>query len=62
MQLSPKARAFLAQSPTLIGHVAGHAFYKHPTQGDHSPLIQITPEGKVHLSNRHHLPEPHDLT
>ena len=61
MQLSDKARAFLAKKPTLIGRVAGHAFYEHPTYGDESPLIMITPDGKVKKSDHWELPDASDI-
>lgn len=59
--LSDKAKAFLAKSPTHIGTVSGRAYYEHPTLGDESPLIEITPEGKVRVSEWYDLPRPCDL-
>lgn len=59
--LSDKARTFLAKKPTLIGCVAGHRFYEHPTYGDESPLIMITPDGKVKRSDHWELPAIEDL-
>jgi hypothetical protein len=61
MQLTDKARAFLAKHPTLIGRVAGHAFYEHPTLGDEAPLIMITPKGEVKRSDWYDMPTIHDL-
>ena len=56
LPLSDKARAFLAVNPTFIGIVAGHYFYEHPTRGDESPLIMISPNGKKTLSDHWELP------
>jgi hypothetical protein len=54
--LSDNAKAFLARNPTLVGVVAGHAFYEHPTRGDESPLIVIGPDGRKELSEHWELP------
>ena len=54
--LSDNAAAFLARNPTLIGVVAGHSFYEHPTRGDESPLIVICPDGRKKLSDHWELP------
>lgn len=59
--LSDKAKAFLAKQPTLIGRVAGYSFYEHPTKGDESPLIVISPEGQIKLSDYYELPSFDDL-
>ena len=54
---SDKAKAFLAKQPTHIGTVSGYDFYEHPTKGDESPLMVITPDGKVHATYEWELPE-----
>ena len=59
--LSDKAKAFLSKNPTLIGTVAGHRFYEHPDLGDESPLIEITPAGKVRRSEFWEVPDLWDL-
>jgi hypothetical protein len=59
--LSDKAAAFLARKPTLIGIVAGNYFYEHPTYGDESPLVMISSEGNVRLSDHYELPDIWDL-
>ena len=41
------AIAFLAKDPTFLGRVNGVDLYEHPSLGDESPLMAITPEGKV---------------
>jgi hypothetical protein len=60
--LSDKAKAFLAKGPYYIGIVAGHTFYEHPTYGDESPLVMITPEGKVKVSTFWDMPSREELT
>lgn len=57
MALSDKARAFLAKKPTLIGRVAGIAFYEHPELGDESPLIAILKDGRVKRSPYWDMPD-----
>jgi hypothetical protein len=59
--LTEKAKAFLAKNPTAIGTVAGHKFYEHPTLGDESPLIVITPDGNVQVSDFWELPTREEL-
>jgi len=59
--LSDKAKAFLEKKPYLIGTVAGHTFYEHPTYGDESPLVMITPEGKVKVSAFWDMPTASEL-
>ena len=61
LPLSANAKAFLANDPTLIGIVAGHYFYEHPTMGDESPLIVITPDGKKRTSDFWELPTVEEL-
>jgi hypothetical protein len=51
-----KARNFLAKNPTKIGVVLGFHFYEHPTEGDESPLVVVTPDGKVKLSDYWEIP------
>lgn len=58
---SDKARAFLAKKPTYIGIVAGTRYYEHPEKGDESPLMAITPEGELKLSDFWELPDIHDV-
>jgi hypothetical protein len=62
LPLSDNARAFLARNPTMIGVVAGHWFFEHPTMGDESPLVVITPDGKKRLSDFWELPSVEELT
>lgn len=54
---SDKAKAFLAKQPTFIGTVSGYDFYEHPEMGDESPLLVVTPDGKVHKTYEWELPE-----
>jgi hypothetical protein len=61
MQLSDKARKFIAKNPTLIGVVLGYRFYEHPTYGDEHCLMMITPEGKVKSSGWHDVPTLDEL-
>lgn len=62
MKLSDKAKAFLNRKPTLIGRVAGHAFYEHPEHGDEAPLVMIDPEGRVSLSDWYDVPTADEIT
>jgi hypothetical protein len=59
--LSDNAKAFLKNKPVLLGTVAGHWFYEHPTKGDESPLVVITPNGKAILSTFWEVPSMEDL-
>lgn len=59
--LSDKAKAFLAKSPEHIGSVAGYDFYEHPTYGDESPLMMITPDGKIKCSDFWEMPDAFEL-
>lgn len=59
--LSDKAKTFLANKPYLIGAVAGHNFYEHPTRGDESPLLVIGTDGKLKLSDHWELPSVEEL-
>jgi len=52
-----KARAFLAKNPTFIGCVNGVDLYEHPTRGDESPLVAVTPSGRVRLTDCWELPD-----
>jgi hypothetical protein len=61
MNLSDKAKAFMTKHPALIGVVLGFRFYEHPSKGDESPLVMITPEGKVKLSDYWDVPTTEDL-
>lgn len=61
IMLSDKAKSFLAKDPTFIGEVKGHKYYEHPTLGDESPLIEITPKGKVRISEFWELPSEYEL-
>ena len=61
MTLTENARKFLDRKPTLIASVAGRRFYEHPTKGDESPLVEITREGKVRLSDFWEAPSLEDL-
>ena len=61
-KLSDKAQKFLAKKPTLIGSVAGSKFYEHPTGGDESPLIEITPQGTIILTGWWDLPTVDELS
>ena len=61
MTLSDKAKAFLAKNPERIGAIAGHTFYEHPIYGDESPLMVITPEGKIKRSEFWELPTLEEL-
>lgn len=54
-----KARAFLAKGPTLLGRVHGVDLYEHPTLGDESPLIAITIDGRVKMTEHWEVPS-HD--
>lgn len=49
---TPKAIRFMAKKPTYIGTVHGVDLYEHPVLGDESPLVAITPAGRV-LSTEH---------
>lgn len=60
--LSDKAKTFLANKPYLMGVVAGHKFYEHPTRGDESPLLVIGPDGKLKLSDHWEVPSWDELT
>lgn len=51
-----KAKAFLNKKPTLIGRVRGYDLYESPTMGDESPLIAITPDGRVKKTYHWELP------
>ena len=55
--LSEKSREFLSRYPTLIGIVAGSYYYEHPTLGDESRLIVISPDGKKSISEFWELPD-----
>ena len=57
-----KARAFLAKNPTLIGRVLGVDLYESPTYGDESPLIAITPDGRVKKTDHWELPSALEAT
>lgn len=54
----------IAKEATLMGNVAGVPFYEHPVYGDESPLLYITKDGRVKLSDHYELPTydelPHD--
>lgn len=60
--LTEKAKRFLAKNPTLIGSVAGHKFYEHPTLGDESPLVVINPDGEIDISDWWELPTTSELS
>ena len=45
MALSDNARRFLDKNPTQLARFGGYRLYEHPTLGDESPLIMITPAG-----------------
>ncbi len=47
---------FLAKKPTLLGRVNGVDLYEHPELGDESPLMAITPEGKVRRTDHWEVP------
>lgn len=51
-----KAKAFLAKNPTLIGRVHGVDLYESPTMGDESPLIAVTPMGRLKRTEHWELP------
>jgi hypothetical protein len=59
--LSDNAKVFLKLNPVLLGNVAGHWFYEHPTKGDESPLVVITPNGEKRLSGFWEVPSMEDL-
>ena len=52
-----KARAFIAKNPTFIGSVNGVDLYEHPEHGDESPLVAITPSGRVRPTDCWELPD-----
>lgn len=54
--LAPKAKEFLSRNPTLIGTVAGVAFYEDPTRGDEVPMIAIV-KGKKKFTEWYEMPE-----
>jgi hypothetical protein len=60
-RLSEKAERFLAKKPEYIGTIRGYRFYEHPTLGDESPLIVITPGGKLRKSDFWELPDGLDI-
>lgn len=45
--LSDKARAFLAQSPTKLGTAGPFTLWEHPTRGDTAPVCMLTPCGRI---------------
>lgn len=51
----------LAAMGTLIGSVCGVPFYEHPVHGDESPLLYITKDGRVKLSDFWELPTVEEL-
>ena len=57
---TPNAK-LVATTATLVGSVAGCPFYEHPTQGDESPLLYITKDGRVKLSDFWDLPSYDEL-
>jgi hypothetical protein len=60
-ELSDKARAFLAENPTLVGRVLGFKIYEHPTRGDESLLYLITQEGNLKRLSYYELPSAEEL-
>jgi hypothetical protein len=54
--LFPKAAAFMAKNPTLIGRVGDCNFYEHPTLGDEHALIAVTDEGKKVMTPFYDMP------
>lgn len=54
------ATKFLAKGPTLLGRVHGVDLYEHPTLGDESPLMAITPDGRVKRTGHWEVPSPED--
>jgi len=61
IDLSDKARAFLAKNPTHIGTVLGVDYFEHPTLGDEAPLVMIGTDGKVRHSDHWDLPTAEEL-
>lgn len=55
-----KAKAFLAENPTLIGRVHGVDLYEHPSLGDESTLIAITADGRKKHTDHWELPSYDD--
>lgn len=51
----------VAEVATLIGTVAGVPFYEHPEHGDEAPLLYITRDGRVKLSDWWELPAYDEL-
>jgi hypothetical protein len=51
----------IASSATLIGVVAGVPFYESPAYGDESPLLYITKDGRVKISDYWELPDYDEL-
>lgn len=52
-----KAKALVAKA-TRVGVVCGVPFYEHPTLGDECPLLYITADGRVKVSDHWELPDP----
>ena len=57
---SDKAKKITAKA-TLIGIVAGVPFYESPIYGDESPLLYITKDGRIKISDYWELPEYDEL-
>lgn len=51
----------VAKEATLIGSVCGVPFYEHPVHGDESPLLYITKDGRVKLSDFWEMPTVDEL-
>lgn len=51
----------IAKTATFIGNVSGVPFYEHPTLGDESPLLYITKDGRVKVSDFWELPTYDEL-
>ena len=41
LDLSEKAKAFLAQKPAVLGVIADRTYYEHPIYGDEVPMYYI---------------------
>lgn len=51
----------IAENATFIGNVGGVPFYKHPTLGGDCPLLYITKDGRIKVSDFYELPSFDDL-
>ena len=47
VDLSEKAKQFLAQQPTLLATIGGYGLYECPVYGDEGFIMAITPNGRL---------------